>query len=128
MLAKAWRTRDLASYSRGNIVLSNIGNTVHSVYVFSLPADPIWLLHTFYLGTSALMLIWSVRYAARPEPGSRIIPYPRAAAHPLSPGVEGRGPQALRLVDVGGQQGDARSNRPGDIDARCRPLGDRVLG
>jgi uncharacterized protein with PQ loop repeat len=64
MLVKAWRTRDLASYSRGNIVLSNIGNAVHSVYVFSMPAGPIWLLHSFYIVTSVLMLIWSLRYSA----------------------------------------------------------------
>jgi hypothetical protein len=64
MLVKAWRTRDLASYSRGNIVLANVGNAVHSVYVFSLPPGPIWLLHSFYLVSSALMLVWWLRYAA----------------------------------------------------------------
>lgn len=62
MLVKAWRTRDLASYSRGNIVLSNVGNAVHSIYVFALPAGPIWLLHSFYVVSSALMLIWSLTY------------------------------------------------------------------
>jgi hypothetical protein len=30
MLIKARRTRDLTSYSLGNIVLSNLGNLVHS--------------------------------------------------------------------------------------------------
>jgi uncharacterized protein with PQ loop repeat len=65
MLVKAWRTRDLASYSRGNIVLSNVGNAVHSIYVFSMPVGPIWLLHAFYLVSSALMLLWSVRYRAK---------------------------------------------------------------
>jgi hypothetical protein len=64
MLVKARRTRDLTSYSRGNIMLSNVGNAVHSIYVFSMPVGPLWLLHTFYLASSALMLIWSVRYAA----------------------------------------------------------------
>jgi hypothetical protein len=62
MLVKAWRTRDLRSYSRGNLLLSNLGNAVHSVYVYSMPAGPIWLLHTFYVVSSALMLLWSVRY------------------------------------------------------------------
>jgi uncharacterized protein with PQ loop repeat len=66
MLVKAWRTRDLASYSRGNIVLSNIGNAVHSIYVFSMPAGPIWLLHSFYVVTSVLMLIWSLKYTSPP--------------------------------------------------------------
>jgi hypothetical protein len=65
MLAKASRTKDLRSYSMGNILLSNLGNLVHSLYVFSLPAGPIWLLHTFYLVTTALMLVWYLRYEWR---------------------------------------------------------------
>jgi uncharacterized protein with PQ loop repeat len=62
MLVKAVRTKDLRSYSLGNILLANLGNLVHSVYVFSLPAGPIWLLHSFYLVTTAMMLSWYVRY------------------------------------------------------------------
>ena len=62
MLLKAFRTKDLSSYSLGNILLANIGNAVHSVYVFSLPVGPIWLLHAFYLVTTAMMLVWYVRY------------------------------------------------------------------
>ena len=62
MLVKAYRSRDLTSYSLGNIALANIGNMVHSVYVYSLPAGPIWLLHTFYLVSTALMLGWYLRY------------------------------------------------------------------
>jgi hypothetical protein len=66
MLGKAARTRDLASYSLGNLVLANLGNAVHAVYVFSLPAGPLWVLHSFYLATSALMLGWFVRYEHLP--------------------------------------------------------------
>ena len=62
MLGKAARTRDLASYSRSNLVLANVGNAFYSLYVFHLPPGPIWLLHTFFAVTSALMLLWSVRY------------------------------------------------------------------
>jgi hypothetical protein len=77
---KAHRTRDLASYSLGNLLLANVGNAVHSVYVFSLPVGPIWALHSFYLTTSGLMLIWWLRYRRRfprstkttPEGGSRV--------------------------------------------------------
>lgn len=58
MLHKALRTRDLSSYSFGNIVLANVGNAVHSVYVFHLPSGPIWFLHSIYLASSALMLYW----------------------------------------------------------------------
>lgn len=62
MLVKAGRSKDLGSYSLGNIALSNVGNLVHSVYVFSLPAGPVWVLHSFYLVSSVLMLAWYVRY------------------------------------------------------------------
>jgi hypothetical protein len=65
MLVKAYRSRDLASYSLGNIALANLGNAVHAVYVYSLPPGPIWLLHTFYLVSSALMLGWYLRYGRR---------------------------------------------------------------
>ncbi|HEV2238547.1 MAG TPA: hypothetical protein VGR57_17955 [Ktedonobacterales bacterium] len=69
MLLKVFQTKDLRSYSLGNILLSNVGNVVHSVYVFSLPPGPIWVLHSFYLVTTALMLVGYVRYQWRP--GSR---------------------------------------------------------
>lgn len=62
MLLKAARTKDLESYSLSNLVLSNVANVVHSVYVFHLPAGPIWLLHTVYVLASALMLVWWLRY------------------------------------------------------------------
>ena len=61
MLHKARRTRELSSYSFGNIALANVGNAVHCVYVFNLPPGPIWVLHTFYVITSALMLFWYLR-------------------------------------------------------------------
>ena len=66
MLMKAFRTKDLKSYSLGNILLSNVGNVIHSIYVFSLPPGPIWLLHSFYLVTTGLMLVWYLRYERRP--------------------------------------------------------------
>jgi uncharacterized protein with PQ loop repeat len=66
MLVKAGRTKDLSSYSLGNIVLSNLGNVIHSIYVFHLPAGPMWVLHTFYLLSTALMLVWYLRYARSP--------------------------------------------------------------
>jgi hypothetical protein len=65
MLLKAFQTKDLKSYSLGNLLLSNMGNLIHSVYVFSLPPGPIWLLHSFYLVTTALMLWWYMRFAWR---------------------------------------------------------------
>jgi hypothetical protein len=65
MLSKARRTRDLSSYSLGNMLLANLGNGVHSVYVFSLPPGPIWVLHGFYLLSTATMLVWFIRYGGR---------------------------------------------------------------
>jgi hypothetical protein len=44
-----------------------VGNVIQSVYVFHLPAGPIWLPHSFYLLTFALMLIWYLRYQWRPR-------------------------------------------------------------
>lgn len=62
MLAKAVRSKDLASYSFANLALSNVANAVHSVYVFSLPVGPIWALHSFYVVASILMLAWFLFY------------------------------------------------------------------
>ena len=64
MVVKAIRTRDLASYSPANLVLANVGNAVHCIYVVHLPPGPIWVLHGFYVVTSALMLLWWLRYHA----------------------------------------------------------------
>jgi hypothetical protein len=62
MIVKAVQTRDLASYSLGNLLLSNMGNLVHSVYIYSLPAGPIWALHAFYLVTTGFMLAMYIRH------------------------------------------------------------------
>ena len=67
MLLKAFRTKDMKSYSLGNILLANVGNIIHSVYVFHLPPGPIWLLHAFYLVTTGLMLVWYLCYEMRPD-------------------------------------------------------------
>lgn len=68
---KAARTKDLSSYSLGNIVLGNLGNVIQSIYVFHLPAGPMWVLHTFYLLSTALMLFWYLRYTQSPILGRR---------------------------------------------------------
>ena len=62
MLLKAFRTKNLDSYSRGNLVLATVGNAVYSIYVFSLPFGPIWFLHTFYVVATLLMLVWHLRH------------------------------------------------------------------
>jgi len=85
MLRKAFRSRDLTSYSLGNMVLANVGNTVHSIYVFSLPPGPVWLLHSFYVVTSALMLVWCLRYRKAPtETPATETPATRGHLRPMS--------------------------------------------
>ena len=57
MLRKALRTRDVSSYSLSSVVMINAANAVYSLYVFSLPVGPIWVLHTFYLVSCAILLV-----------------------------------------------------------------------
>jgi uncharacterized protein with PQ loop repeat len=80
MLIKAARSKELSSYSRGNLVLANVGNAVHTIYVLQLPPGPIWALHTFYVITSGLMLFWHLRYASR-SPRSDGVPSPGGGFH-----------------------------------------------
>jgi uncharacterized protein with PQ loop repeat len=62
MVFRAWRTRDLASYSRSHLVMTNVGNAIHTVYVISLPGGPIWLLHGFHVVVAFVMLVWHLRF------------------------------------------------------------------
>ncbi|MBI5666884.1 MAG: hypothetical protein HZC41_02660 [Chloroflexi bacterium] len=62
MLVKAYRTRNLRSYSLTNMVLINVGNLLYWLYIAHFPPGPIWLLHSFYTVTSAVMLVWYLRY------------------------------------------------------------------
>lgn len=64
MLIKAVRTKDLSSYSLGNIALSNIANVIHSLYILALPPGPVWFLHGFHLLSTGLMLVWYLRYSS----------------------------------------------------------------
>ncbi len=117
MLVKAARTKDLGSYSLGNILLANVGNLIHSVYVFNLPAGPVWVLHTFYLVQTGLMLIWYVRYVLR-----RSL---RAAGRGLSDDLiaEDAG-GVVRLVDAEREHdlsgADRYRQQRVDVDARVR--------
>ncbi len=84
MLSKAFRTRNLASYSLGNIVLGNVGNVIYSLYVFHLLPGPIWFLHGFNLVTTGLMLFWHIKYEKGPHrarSSGNTIADPSAAEH-----------------------------------------------
>jgi hypothetical protein len=62
MVVKAWRTKDLRSYSLGQLALNNIGNFFYWLYVVSLPFGPIYFMHAFYTLVSVLMLVWYCLY------------------------------------------------------------------
>lgn len=67
MLSKAFRTKNLGSYSLGNFLLNNVGNIIYSIYVFRLPPGPVWFLHTYNLVSTGLMLIWYLKYEGLPR-------------------------------------------------------------
>ena len=92
MLIRAVRTRDLRSYSRSSLVIANVGNVVQAGYVISLPAGPLWFLHSFYLVASALMLGLHLRHGApagQPDPADQ----PDQPDNDLRPGSETTPPQ-----------------------------------
>ena len=60
MLVKAFRTRNLASYSLGNLLMSNVDNLIYAI-VLHLPPGPIWFLHGYNLLSSSLMLVWYLK-------------------------------------------------------------------
>jgi hypothetical protein len=62
MLFKAYKTKNLKSYSFGHILLGNIGNAVYWIYIASLPFGPVWFLQGFFTVTTAMMLFWYLRY------------------------------------------------------------------
>jgi hypothetical protein len=62
MLVKAFKSRNLRSYSLSNIALINAGNLAYWLYVSNLPFGPIWVLHGFYTVAEVLMLVWYLRF------------------------------------------------------------------
>jgi uncharacterized protein with PQ loop repeat len=87
MLVKAYRTKDVGSYSLGNIALGNIGNVFYTMYVVQLPAGPIWALHGFHTISTGLMLFWYLRYVL--VPGSRRLPAAGAAGRQVPEAARG---------------------------------------
>ena len=68
MLVKAWRTKDLRSYSLRQLILNNIGNLFYWLYVVSLPIGPIYAMHGFFTFASLLILIWYLVYPSGKQP------------------------------------------------------------
>ena len=67
MLLKAFGTRDMHSYSLGQIGMANAGNLLHWLYVAGLPVGPLWLLHGFNTAVSLVMLAFYFHFQAWPE-------------------------------------------------------------
>ena len=68
MVVRAARTRDVSSYSRSHLVMTNAGNAVHTVYIASLPPGPVWLLHCMYVLVAAFMFAAHRRWAPQVGP------------------------------------------------------------
>jgi hypothetical protein len=62
MIAKAFLTKNLKSYSLGHIGLANLGNMIHWIYIAGLPVGPIWFLHGFNTLVAVFMLVFYLRY------------------------------------------------------------------
>lgn len=62
MLWKAFTTKNLSSYSLGHISLSNAGNLIYWLYLFTLPMGPVWFLHGFNTLVAGLMLVGYLHY------------------------------------------------------------------
>jgi len=73
MLVKAFRSRNLRSYSLSNIALMNAGNLAYWVYVSNLPFGPIWVLHGFYTVAEVLMLVWYLRFELSKTPHRALV-------------------------------------------------------
>ena len=62
MLFKAFKTKDLSSYSLGHLTLGALGNLIYWLYVVSLPFGPVWYLQVFFTMASVSMLICYLHY------------------------------------------------------------------
>ena len=71
MVVRAARTRDVSSYSRSHLFMTNAGNAVHTVYIASLPPGPVWLLHCMYVFVAAFMFAAHRRWA--PQVGPTVV-------------------------------------------------------
>jgi len=62
MLFKAFKTKDLSSYSLGHLTLGALGNLIYWLYVVSLPFGPVWILQVFFTLASIFMLFCYLYY------------------------------------------------------------------
>ena len=122
MIWKAFRTKDMASYSFAHFVLVNSGNFIHWIYVITLPVGPIWMLHAFYTVSSVLMLAMYVGFVIR----RRIV----VGAKEIQPSIvtwstrpTRHRPQTAAGVSPHSSIGGAAQSRPGRMElSRARAL------
>jgi hypothetical protein len=62
MVWKAFTTKNLTSYSLSHIGLSNAGNLIYWLYLFTLPVGPVWFLHGFNTLVAGMMLFGYLRF------------------------------------------------------------------
>ncbi len=62
MVIKAIKTKDLSSYSLGNLALRNVGNMAYWPYVASMPMGPTWFVQAFYTLVGLVMLLFYLHY------------------------------------------------------------------
>jgi len=62
MLLKAFKTKNLSSYSLGHLTLGTLGNMIYWLYVISLPFGPVWFLQAFFTMASTSMLLCYLHY------------------------------------------------------------------
>ena len=62
MLFKAFKTKNLSSYSPWHLGLGTLGNMIYWLYVISLPFGPVWVLQVFFTLASSSMLFCYLRY------------------------------------------------------------------
>jgi hypothetical protein len=65
MLAKAFKTRSMHSYSYIQMLMNTGANAIHWCYISALPFGPIWFLHGFSTLSTAIMLVWYILYEKR---------------------------------------------------------------
>ena len=68
MLWKVLKTRDVKSYSLGQIILRNLGNLVYWIYVASLPVGPVWYLQGFFTFSGLILLACYLKFDVKKWP------------------------------------------------------------
>ncbi|MGB3828223.1 MAG: hypothetical protein WA962_05550 [Ornithinimicrobium sp.] len=113
MVWRAARTRDMTSYSRPSLALTNVANAIHTVYVLSLPLGPVYVLHSVHVVVAFFMLCWHVRHV-RTAPKDRLGKLARPVARRVSsPELTGRrGAQPASALPPGVRRHSIGARRP----------------